>query len=180
MSYSQSFRLVAKAVKRAEVPCVLIGGFAINFYHVARQTMDVDFLITSDGLQKIKKNLEHAGYTKEYSRKIFARFKGRDAHLVDLDFLFVEEDTLEMIKRAGKEVSIAGQKFVVPSLKNLLALKLHAIKSNPKTRLLKDLPDVIDLIRANKLDAKAQEFKILCLKYANANIYSTILKYLGK
>jgi len=67
MDYSKAFHLVAKASKKSAVPCILISGFAINFYKVTRNTLDVDFLITKDDLKKIKKALVEAGYKEDFA-----------------------------------------------------------------------------------------------------------------
>jgi hypothetical protein len=64
MDYTKAFHLVAEASKKATVPCVLIGGFAINFYKVTRNTLDVDFLITQNDFKKIEKSLTDAGYAE--------------------------------------------------------------------------------------------------------------------
>jgi hypothetical protein len=64
----------------------------------------------------------------------------------------------------------------VPCLNHLIALKLHAIKYNPKIREYRDLPDIIELIRINKINTKDVEFKNLCLKYGREELYNKILE----
>jgi hypothetical protein len=93
---------------------------------------------------------------------------------MDLDFMFVEKDTLYKIVKAAKTVNMDRQKFLVPSVQHLIALKLHAIKCNPKTRAFKDLLDIIELIKANKVDIKSADFKELCLKYGSGELYDKI------
>ena len=90
--------------------------------------------------------------------------------------MFVDKDTLNKIIKDGEEISIAKQKLIVPSLHTLIALKLHAIKYNPKLREYKDLPDIINLIRTNKVDYKNKEFRELCLKYGTEELYKRIIK----
>ena len=80
------------------------------------------------------------------------------------------------IMSEGEQLKIAGQKFTVPSLHHLIALKLHAIKNNPKIRLTRDLPDIVNLIRINELNVKNEKFKELCLKYGTEDIYHKILE----
>jgi hypothetical protein len=65
---------------------------------------------------------------------------------------------------------------MVPSLSHLIALKLHSIKYNPKLRLTRDLPDIINLIRINELNHKNPDFKELCLKFGTEEIYNKILE----
>lgn len=177
MKYPTIFHLMSDLSKRAGVCCVLIGGFAVNYYKVTRQTADVDFLITKEDFEKILGLLEKAGYKPNYSQKVFTRLKSSNrAYLMDIDFMFVDKETIVEIIKDGKRVNIAGQKFIVPSLNNLIALKLHSLKYNPKIRESKDLPDIIDLIRINKVDFKSKEFRELCLKYGTGEIYHKILE----
>ena len=73
------------------VPCVLIGGFAINHYRVTRQTADVDFLITKEGFDKIVGLLEKAGYKKVLLQENFAQLQSSRLSLLDVDFMFVDK-----------------------------------------------------------------------------------------
>lgn len=178
MDYSKAFHLVSKVSKKASVPCVLIGGFAINFYKVTRSTLDIDFLITKEDFKKIKAAILAAGYAQDFATDVAVRFSNkRDA--LDIDFMIVDSRTREKIIECGKSAEVVGEKLIIPSIDHLIALKLHAIKHNQKNRIWKDLPDIISLIRMNKIDHKSEAFKDLCLKYGNDDIYQTILKNCG-
>jgi len=175
MDYAKAFHLVAKASKESAVPCVLIGGFAINFYKVTRNTLDVDFLITKEDFIKIRNALLIAGYAEEFATDVAIRFSNKiDA--LDIDFMIVDNTTREKIIKAGKIAEVVGEKLIIPSINHLIALKLHAIKNNQKNRIWKDLPDIIRLIKMNNIDCKTAGFKDLCLKYGNNKTYQTILK----
>lgn len=171
--YPTIFHLLASIFNETKARCVLIGGFAVNYYKVSRQTADIDFLITKDDFKKILGLLEEKGFKKDYEQEVFARLIGDEPHLMDLDFMFVDKETLDKIIAQGAQISIAKQQFIVPSLNHLIALKLHAIKHNPK-REYRDLPDIIELIRINKIDAKDAGFKKLCLKYGSGELYNKI------
>ncbi len=151
----------------------------MNFYKVTRQTADVDFLITKEDFSKIFALFKKAGYKETLVQDTFIQLKSSRLSLMDVDFMFVDEDTLKKIKSSGKTLQISGQKFVVPSLNDLIALKLHSIKYNPKIRLSKDLPDIVNLMRINQVDAKDTKFKELCLKYGTEEIYQKLLEALG-
>lgn len=178
MKYPTIFHLIADLTEKSKIACVVIGGFAVNYYKVGRQTVDVDMLITREDFEKIIIVLHRAGYQKNYIQETFAKFTGKKTNLMDVDFMFVNKETLERIIADGKKISIAGQKMMVPSLNNLIALKLHSLKYNYKIREIKDLPDIVNLIRVNNVPYKSKEFKELCLKYGPAEIYERILKAL--
>jgi len=179
MSKRQShniFQIISDIFAKKNVLSVLIGGFAINYYKVTRTTADIDFLITKEDFEKISGLLEEKGFKKDYEQEVFARLLGEKPNLMDLDFMFVDKETLDKIIKESKVTSIAGENFRVPCLNHLIALKLHAIKFNPKIRENRDLPDIIELIRVNKVNVKDAEFKNLCLKYGTEELYQKILE----
>ena len=174
--YPTIFHLLSDVFSKAGAVSVLIGGFAVNYYKVSRQTADVDFLITKDDFEKILNLLQKEEYMQDYTQEVFTRLTTRKPYLMDLDFMFVDKETLEKIIKDAKEINIAGCRFTIPSLEHLIALKLHSIKYNPKIREYKDLSDIIDLIRVNKVKVKNKEFKELCLKYGTEELYRNILE----
>ncbi len=175
MKHPTVFHLISATSKEAGISCILIGGFAVNYYKYTRQTADVDFLITKEDFKKISGLLEKAGYKQDYTQEVFTRLKSNRLYLMDIDFMFVDKETLTKIIKNGKECIVAEQKFIVPSLHNLIALKLHSIKYNPKIRESRDLPDIINLIRINKINFNGKNFRELCLKYGTNEIYNKIL-----
>lgn len=170
------FHLISDFTHQQGASCVLIGGFAINHYRVTRQTADVDFLITKEGFDKIVGLLEKAGYKKALLQENFAQLQSSRLSLLDVDFMFVDRDTLKKIVSEGEKLKIVGQTFTVPSLHHLIALKLHSIKHNAKIRLTKDFPDIVNLIRINEINIRDKKFKELCFKYGTEELYNKILE----
>lgn len=176
MDYASIFNLISDITKKKGASCVLIGGFAVNFYKVTRQTLDVDFLTTKEDFDKILVLLEEKGFKQDYVQDVFTKLKSNKPPSIDIDFMFVDKETIDKIVNEGKEICIAKYKFIIPSLNHLIALKLHSLKNNYKIRQYKDFPDIINLIRINKVDYKSKEFKELCLKYGTQEIYNKILE----
>ncbi len=176
MNYQSSFHLLSDISKKTDVSFILIGGFAINFYKYTRQTVDIDLLIKEEDFQKTLDLLKAVGYKLDYSQEVFARLTSNKSPLMmDIDFMFVDEETFSKIIKDSQKTSIAGCEFRVPSLEHLIALKLHAVKYNPKLRSTKDIPDIINLIRINKINVRSKSFKELCLKFGTQQIYQRIL-----
>jgi len=170
------FNFIKGVIDKTGVACVLIGGFAVNYYKVTRQTADVDFLITREDFDKIAPILEEKGYKKDLVQTVFARVKDNGMYLMDIDFMFVDRATLEKAINSGQKIKIADEEFTVPSLENLIALKLHSIRYNPDIRRHKDLPDIINLIKINGIEVREGSFKQLCLKFGTEALYDEILK----
>lgn len=176
MNHQNIFHLLSDISKKASIPLILIGGFAVNYYKYTRQSVDVDFLIKHQDFQRISELLKLSGYKLDYSQEVFARFiSTNDSIIMDIDFMLVDKETFAKIINESQKTEIVGCEFRVPSLEHLIALKLHAVKYNPKLRLSKDIPDIINLIRINKVDVKSEKFKELCLKYGTQELYEKIL-----
>ncbi|MFO8053243.1 MAG: hypothetical protein R6U54_04740 [Candidatus Omnitrophota bacterium] len=174
MKYPSIFHLISSVASEKSANIVLIGGFAVNYYGVSRQTIDVDFLTTNEDFKKIVGLIEKEGYKKDCSQDIFVRLRTDTDYLLDLDFMFVDKETLSKIIKEGKEIDVARQKFIIPSLMHLIALKLHSIKNNPE-RIAKDLMDIIEMVKINKIDVISKDFKDLCLEYGTESLYNDIL-----
>jgi len=63
-----------------------------------------------------------------------------------------------------------------PSLWHLVALKLHVLKQELPHRTLRDFNDVLELLRINRVDTQAEDFKRFCIKYGNLKLYETIVR----
>ena len=170
------FDLVAKAAAETGARLILIGGFAVNEYGYARNTQDVDFLATDEDYQKLAGVLSASGYEESAKTKVFAKqtVKGMDG--LPADFLFVDPETIDRMWRDGRDVTVSGHRFRICSLLHLIALKLHAIKQGSKDRAWKDIPDILNLIRANGMDAGSPDLKSVCQKFGPEGIYHEILK----
>jgi hypothetical protein len=73
----------------------------------------------------------------------------------------------------AQDVEYGGQVLKVPSLEDLIAMKLFALKSGSPRRQEKDFPDIVNLAFAHNLDIKS-ELKPLCDKFADAEIFGKL------
>ncbi len=171
------FRLIADACKRTVTSVVLIGGQALGAHGYQRLTLDVDFLITEGDFNLLREPLSKAGYREVVRTDVAVKLSSDAEDLIDIDFMFVDTKTFEKIKGEGKEESYDGHPFCVPKLEHLIALKLHAIKQQPKVRELKDLSDIVELIRRNRVDVGSEAFRSTCLNFGTPELYQKILEY---
>ncbi len=174
MTYPTVFDLIAHVAQETGARLILIGGFAINAYGVARNTLDVDFLISEADYKKLKDPLFAQGYEETVRTEVFVKHEHKDRGAMPIDLLFVDPNTFEMIWRGGGEVTISGHRFKTPSLLHLIALKLHAIKKGSKDRVWKDLPDIINLVIANGMDVSSSDFVEICHKFGPDGIHQKI------
>lgn len=170
------FKILSSIFKEANISCILIGGYAVNSYKVTRHTADVDFMITKESFEKIKDKLFRVGYSIQHQQDVFVQLVNVQGYR-DLDFMFCDQHTFDKFLNTSKDVSIASENFLVPSLEHLIALKLHSIKYNPH-RELNDIPDIVNLIKANHLNYNDPDFVKFTEKFGSKEIYFKLLKFL--
>lgn len=180
MKETTFFDLVSKVLQKADVPAILIGGFAVNYHGVVRQTQDVDFLMVEKDYDKVQPLFERVGCRQVIRNNLFARLENKKMLPMELDMVFVNQETFEGIIEEAETTEIGGRKFKVASLDHLLALKLHAMKQNLRRRGFRDITDVLDLAEKNRIDIKGKKFEELCLKYAGKEVHRIIQGLLKK
>jgi hypothetical protein len=163
------FDIVARASQNEKVLCVLIGGVALHFHGVARQTMDVDFLVSPEDFETLERELAKGGYRLTDRSDLSAHFAPTEKPKFSVDLLFVDRETLEKIKAGGTSVPIGDNKFIIPSVQHLVALKLHALKQNP-SRQSRDLPDIASLVRRHPAEFPGDTLADLCRTYGAPEI----------
>jgi hypothetical protein len=148
----QAMRRVAATLEAANIPYAIVGGMAVNAHRHERTTKDVDFLLTAQGL---------AVFIRGHVARDFDPVPGRPRRFVDRA-TGVTFDVLVtgLFPGSGKPGPIAYpdpaavseriDDLSVIDLVNLVQLKLAA-------RRHQDFADVVNLIRANRLDEAFQE-----------------------
>lgn len=131
----------------ASIEYAVIGGLALNAHNFARQTIDVDIVLTAEGFDRFRRTWEGTAYT---------RVGGAPRRFVDP----VSEVTIDVLiagELAGRRSKNTSVRFPDPSeremhgdiptvsLARLIELKLV-------TWRFKDWGDVVELIRRSGLD----------------------------
>jgi hypothetical protein len=87
MPYPTVIHLIAEEFRKASIRTILVGGFAVNYHGVSRQTADIDFLLCEADAQTAGEILAHAGYREQHRQETFARWRSENILLMDVDFL---------------------------------------------------------------------------------------------
>jgi len=147
----EALERIARKLEELKIPYAIVGGMALNAHGYARNTVDVDVLVTAEGLQAVHRALDGLGYVPP--------FKGskqlRDTQTsVRIEFLVSGQypgdgkpKPIAFPDPVAVAVEIDGIKYL--GLVPLIELKLASGISNPGR--LKDLADVQELIRVLKL-----------------------------
>ena len=138
----------------AHIPYAIVGSMALNEYGYRRVTVDIDILLTPQGIESLRALALGRGYTEQFpgSRRL------RDVeHGVPIDMLIAGEYPGDGRPKPVKfpdpaEVAIRGVRAALLPLPQLVELKLASGISAPHR--LRDLADVLELIRAADLPAE--------------------------
>jgi hypothetical protein len=152
-----ALRKLARILDEAAIPYAIAGAMALNEYGYRRVTTDVAVLLTREGLDTLKKRVLGLGYVEK-----FPGSKGlRDTeHNVNVDVLLTGDypgDGKPKPVRFPDPAAVAerGREVSLLPLPILVELKLASGLSAPHR--LKDLADVLELVRAAKLPASLEE-----------------------
>ncbi len=145
---------LAERFDAEQIPYAIVGAMALNAHGYRRVTEDVDVLLTRDGLARFKQRYLGRGYLER-----FPGSKGlRDTeNAVAIDVVLTGEFPGDGKPKPiafpdPKECAEQGEKVALVPLNKLVELKLASGMTAPHR--LKDLADVLELIRARDLPAE--------------------------
>ena len=179
MDFQEFLQEFSNACTAQEIECILVGAWAMNAYGVARQTVDIDFACEKRHLHHLDDIFNNHGYTRVYKTELFAKYRSKDEGLLDIDMLFLSRETLHALQSDTRTVRIGAIDFTVPSLENLIAMKLHALKHNAARRFTKDMADIVALVDTNDIPVHCDSFHKLCLKFGTEDLYKQLLHETG-
>ncbi len=147
-----ALRKLTRTLDALSIPYAIAGAMALNAYGYRRVTVDVDVLLTREGLARLKAEVLGRGYLEK-----FPGSKGlRDTeHGVTVDVLLAGDfpgdgKPKPVVFPDPERAAVRLTHGAFLPLPTLVELKLASGLSAPHR--LKDLADVLELIRAAKLD----------------------------
>ena len=155
---------------------LLIGGHAVIAHGHPRNTFDLDLVVPRSAVEEWRLFVLAHGYTIHREGPTFVQFNPPDSLTLPLDLMVVGEETFRQFEAAAVDapVSTAGMRMVC--LKHLLALKAHAIRHGHSGRVEKDVDDVIDLVRINRVNVTEPEWRELFAKYGPPELHEKLLR----
>jgi hypothetical protein len=143
---SAFFEAIHKAFVDANLKPILVGGWAVNQLGHTRNTMDLDLMILETDVEKLHSCLEKAGFKLLFKNpELFAKYFYSHEKIFELDILFTDKTTYEKLKSDSSEIKVGKIECLLPSPMSIIAMKLHAIRSNFENRFPKDFPDIVAL-----------------------------------
>lgn len=133
-------------------------------------------MVAAKDAQRVRRCMEENGFSNISEGENVMFFSRPDSPL-RIDFLPVDEDTMAHLMFNSKEILYGGVTLRIPSLLDLVAMKLFALKVGHPRRKERDTSDIIHLAIENKLDL-SRDLKPLCTQFANEGIYLALQKRL--
>jgi hypothetical protein len=160
MGTSPVHRALARLVERLDashIPYALVGAMALNEHGYRRATVDIDVLLTAEGLARFRREWLGRGYVERVPG-------GRGLRDVEdrvaIDVLLTGEfpgdgRPKDVVFPDPAVAAVRGERLAVLPLERLIELKLASGLSAPHR--LRDLADVLELIRLRDLDESLAE-----------------------
>ena len=142
---------LARVLDEKQIPYAIIGAMALNEWGYRRVTVDVDVLLSPDGLRALRAEVLGRGYVEKFPGS--RGFRDTEAR-VDIDVVLAGEYPGDGKPKPvafpdPAKVALRGKRVALLPLTSLIELKLASGLSAPHR--LKDLADVLELIRALSL-----------------------------
>lgn len=165
------------ALAQADFPLLIIGGNALEAHGYARFTVDVDCMITASSIEALKAALARHGFQHAGRMTSFHEFwfDGKPGGM-PIHAMFVNGETFEKMWKRRTPMLSADGPLHAPCIAHLIALKLHAVKNNPK-RLQKDMGDVLELLSRNPGAVTREELEKVCKSYASQESVSVLKEH---
>ena len=151
MDFKTVLSTLLKSFEERRLRYGLMGGFALGLWGVPRSTVDLDFLVHREDLDKIDKVMSGLGYERKFRSDNVSQYVASLKIFGEIDFLHAfRQASLEMLERAVEKSIFEGNlKIKVLKPEDLIGLKLQAIKNNP-ARKEQDASDIKALAAAQQ------------------------------
>lgn len=166
-------RLTQGATRRG-LNFLIIGGHALIHYGYARMTLDLDLLARDSQREAWRQLLAQYGYLSHSESPAFIQFASRTVGWPAVDIMFVHDDTWSKLRAEAVGKTSGSVEVLVPSVRHLVALKLHAVGSPTRSNPGKDWTDIEEMIRRHRLDPHNAEFAELVLRYGGEEALARI------
>jgi predicted nucleotidyltransferase len=164
---------ISRKASERNLPFIIIGGHAVMAHGFVRTTSDWDLLICETQAAEWRAAMQSLGFELLFSGSTFLQFHPLPGEPAALDLMFVDESNFQQMLAAAESFEVEGVTIKVVSVPHLFALKCHAFKNNPH-RAMKDIEDIVQLVRINKLDLNEPVLRSTLLKHGGTEFYELL------
>lgn len=145
------FKLVLERLltgfQKKDICYALTGGFALGLWGGSRSTVDLDFLVHREDMDKVHMLMTSLGYELHHHTENVSQYVSPLARFGGIDFIHAFRDaSTEMLKRVvEKEIFSGSMKIRTMIPEDIIGLKLQAVYNNPKREKI-DIADIEMLV----------------------------------
>ena len=133
----------------------VIGGVALAAYGHPRMTLDLDMVTESAAQDVLVAFMESRGFTTLHRSSGYSNHRHPERRHGRVDFMYVQGRTSELLFGALRHLpGPGGVRVAVPRPEHLIAMKVHAIRNDPRRRL-RDLADIGFLLGRDDVDRES-------------------------
>jgi predicted nucleotidyltransferase len=148
MNFEVVIRQVVGSLEAQGIRYALIGGFAMALRGIQRATMDLDFILMLEDMERADVMLTGCGYKRIFKSENVSHYTAEDGALGRIDILHAfRGPTLGMIKRADNISVFDDLSIKVVQVEDIVGLKIQAAV-NDTLRARGDWADIHMMIRA--------------------------------
>ncbi len=145
MEFKRVLEGLITAFREQKVRYALMGGFAMGLWGMGRSTVDLDFLVHREDIQKLDGIMSGMGYECKFRTENVSQYVLPLRVFGEVDFLHAfREPSLRMLERAVEKVVFGDMRLKVLQPEDIIGLKLQAIKNNTEIKE-RELADIVFL-----------------------------------
>ena len=161
MNFAKVITEAVGALEAAHIRYALIGGFAMAMRGVQRATVDLDFILLLDDLEKADRILTSFGYTRTFRSENVSHYLSADGDWGRIDLLHAfRGPSLGMLDRADCLTLGHGIAIKVVQVEDIIGLKIQALSNDP-SRLERDWYDIRLLVRAAREHGSSLDWELI-------------------
>ena len=142
MDFGRVLETVAGFFERTGFRYAIIGAFGLHAYGLSRGTFDLDFVAEAAAQPQLVAFFESLGYQTLHVSAGYSNHLHAMAALGGVDVVYISGETSERLFGACRTMpGPAGQPVPVPRPEHLAAMKIHAMRNDPR-RTLGEMEDI--------------------------------------
>jgi hypothetical protein len=161
MDFTYVMDHIVKELDHAKIKYALIGGFAIALRGIQRATVDLDFILMLEDLDRADAVFTDAGYKCAFRSENVSHYISNDQALGRIDILHAfRGPSLSMLGRAERIAVTPNTSIPVVEVEDLIGLKIQAACNDPQ-RTLSDWSDIQLLVQASAKSSRPIDWDLI-------------------